>query len=46
MLESESFGASLSYSADSQIDIAPMFARLVRVLDAWVTSDSWLDYIR
>lgn len=32
-------------STDTQIGIEPLMARLVRVLDGWMTSNSWPDYL-
>ena len=45
MLESERSGGTIPPSADAEIDTTAVMVRLVRVVDAWMTSDRWSDYI-
>lgn len=43
VLKSEDAEGCISSSAP--VDIKPLLVKLVRALDAWVTSDRWPDYI-
>ena len=45
MSESERSGGTIPPSADAEIDTTAVMVRLVRVLDAWMASDRWSDYI-
>ena len=45
MWKSERAGGTIPPSADAEIDTTAVMVRLVRVLDACMTSEHWLNYI-
>ena len=45
MSVSEMTECTIDPPADGQIDITAVIVRLVRIVDAWMTSGRWSDYI-